>query len=137
MIKIRILTPDLRQKLKAPLGLLLRGSFEETIRKFQKFIKEKCAIPDTYSKIEKVYRDFFNRFAMELGGGIAHNRQFRYNPNWTIFTTNYDTCLEYYWCEVVQAEFDTNFMWNRRRRMSILQPNSILAEPQGVIKLFK
>ena len=40
MIKIRLLTPDLRQKLKSPLGLLLRGSFEETIRKFQKLIEE-------------------------------------------------------------------------------------------------
>jgi hypothetical protein len=40
VIKILLLTPDLRQKLKSPLGLLLRGSFEETIRKFQKLIDE-------------------------------------------------------------------------------------------------
>ena len=40
MIKIRLLTPALRQKLKSPLGLLIRGSFDETIRKFEKLIEE-------------------------------------------------------------------------------------------------
>lgn len=110
--------------------------------KFQNFIKDNCAIPETFANIEKVYRDFFNRFALELdGGGITHSeqydRQYRYNNSWTIFTTNYDTCLEYYWSQVVQADFDTNFMWDNRRKISILTPRSILAEPSGVIKLFK
>jgi len=40
VIKIRILTSALRQKLKAPLGLLIRGSTEDTIRKIEKLIKE-------------------------------------------------------------------------------------------------
>ena len=110
--------------------------------KFQTFIKNKCVIPETFANIEKVYRDLFNRFALELGGGgitfsEQYDRQYRYNNSWTIFTTNYDTCLEYYWREVVQADFDTNFMWNSRRQISILTARSILAEPSGVIKLFK
>ena len=40
MIKIRLLTPELRQKLKAPLGFLIRGSTDDTIRKIEELIKE-------------------------------------------------------------------------------------------------
>jgi len=40
VIKIRFLTPALRKKLKSPLGLLIQGSFDETIKQLKKFIEE-------------------------------------------------------------------------------------------------
>ncbi len=36
---IRHLTPPLRKKLKAPLGLLIRGSFNQTVRELEKLIE--------------------------------------------------------------------------------------------------
>lgn len=42
MIRILRLTPHLRRKLKAPLGLLIEGSFKETMKELEKIIgKEK------------------------------------------------------------------------------------------------
>lgn len=40
MIKIRFLTPALRKKLKSPLGLLIQGSVDETIKQLKRFIEE-------------------------------------------------------------------------------------------------
>jgi len=41
VILIRLLTNDLRAKLKSPLGTLLKGSFNETIKEFEKIVKTK------------------------------------------------------------------------------------------------
>lgn len=104
--------------------------------KFQIFIKDNCDIPNTFNQIEKVYTDFFNRIALELGN-FDTARKYFFNYDWTIFTTNYDVCLEYFWREVVKIDLDTNFMYDKRQNKCILRPNSILANPGGVIKLFK
>ena len=40
MKKIRLLTPALREKLKAPLGLLIQGSFDETMKKLKALIEK-------------------------------------------------------------------------------------------------
>jgi uncharacterized protein (UPF0218 family) len=39
VIGIRLLTPTLRKKLKSPLGLLIQGSFTETMRRLKKIIE--------------------------------------------------------------------------------------------------
>ena len=45
MIRIRLLTPALRRKLKSPLGLLIQGSFDETAKRLRALIdKEKPAM---------------------------------------------------------------------------------------------
>ena len=41
MIQIHLLTDDLRVKLKSPLGMLLKGSFTETMKEFEKIVKAK------------------------------------------------------------------------------------------------
>jgi len=41
VIRILILTPELRKELKAPLGLLIKGSFKETSRKIAELVREK------------------------------------------------------------------------------------------------
>ena len=40
MIRIRLLTPTLRRKLKSPLGLLIQGSFTETMKRLKELIDE-------------------------------------------------------------------------------------------------
>ena len=40
MSKIRLLTPTLREKLKVPLGLLIQGSFDETMKKLKELIEK-------------------------------------------------------------------------------------------------
>jgi len=49
------LTPDLRRKLKKPLGMLIRGSFSETMKKFRDVAKKEnspriISVGDTVSK---------------------------------------------------------------------------------------
>lgn len=39
MIRIRSLTPALRRKLKSPLGLLVQGSFDETMEKLRELVE--------------------------------------------------------------------------------------------------
>jgi len=98
-------------------------------KKFQAFVKEKCAIPEeSFGKIEQVYRDFFNRFLLELGGRIGRNGDCVWSRHWTIFTTNYDTCLEYYWREAAGANIDTGFNYNEVRKVDILNPRKLLNE---------
>ena len=55
MIKILILTPELRRKLKEPLGILIEGSFEETSREISRIVRRKrpvklIAVGDQVSK---------------------------------------------------------------------------------------
>ena len=40
MIRIRLLTPTLRRELKSPLGLLIQGSFTETMKRLKELIDE-------------------------------------------------------------------------------------------------
>lgn len=54
-MRIRLLTPALRKKLKSPLGLLIRGSFDETMKELKRIVeKEKprkiISVGDVVSK---------------------------------------------------------------------------------------
>lgn len=105
--------------------------------KFQTFVKEKCAIPEeSFGRIAQVYQDFFNRFFLELGGRAGGSGNYVWNPNWTVFTTNYDTCLEYYWREAAGANIDTGFNYNEVRKVDVLNPRNFLSEGNGM-RLFK
>lgn len=105
--------------------------------KFQSFVREKCVIPEeSFAKIEKVYHDFFNRFALELSNGRNANRDYAWQTNWTIFTTNYDMCLEYYWREVAGAGIDTGFEFDTVRNISELHSQKFFKENIG-LQLFK
>jgi len=106
-------------------------------RRFQVFVKEKCEIPeDSFDKIGLVYQDFFNRLFLELGGSQGRRGRFVWNPKWSIFTTNYDTCLEYYWREVARAGVDTGFIFNKVQKVDGLNSPNFLNDGLG-IQLFK
>lgn len=106
-------------------------------QKFQAFVKDNCVIPEeSFGKLKMVYRDFFNRFAIELGGNIQSRNDSAWISDWTIFTTNYDTCLEYYWSDVVNVI--TGFRYDNVRKGAILDPRLFLQEhTPGAIQLLK
>lgn len=107
--------------------------------RFQEFVREKCIIPEeSYTKIRKVYHDFFNRLALELPGAntVTGFHEYLWNKRWAIFTTNYDTCLEYYWRDVVRGGIDTGFEFDRSRGVNRMEPFKYLREDLG-IQLFK
>ena len=106
--------------------------------KFRKFVKEKCEIPEeSRDKIKMVYKDFFNRFALELSGSNINQRnEYAWQRDWSIFTTNYDTCLEYYWNVATEIGVDTGFEHVKRKNVNVLRPLKFLQEGIG-IQLFK
>ena len=108
-------------------------------REFQKFVKEKCVIPDeSFPKIKAVYKDFFNRLALESADAQYESKEdYTWFGNWTMFTTNYDTCLEYYWRDVVRVPVDTGFTNDPARKMEVLSPDKFLKSKLGVPQLFK
>ena len=99
--------------------------------KFQNFVREKCLIPEeSFSKISVVYHDFFNRFIVESDtrGGESRRSDYWWRNTWTIFTTNYDTCLEYYWRQVARAPINTGFSVDEARRTWVLNPSKFYEE---------
>lgn len=108
-------------------------------KRFQEFVREKCAIPEhSFEKIGMVYHDFFNRFALELPAANTGERKppYAWNNRWTLFTTNYDVCLEYYWHEVAVARIDTGFRFDADRNATFLDYSKLLHENIGM-QLFK
>lgn len=107
-------------------------------QKFQTFVRGKCIIPEeSFTKIGTVYQDLFNRFALELRAKGTNSRgNYCWQTDWRIFTTNYDTCLEYYWREVARAGISTGFMFDRVRSVNILRPYKFL-EQGNQLELFK
>lgn len=101
--------------------------------KFQNFVREKCVIPnESFDKIRDVFHDFFNRMFHEFGGSSQRNGNFFWNPNWVIFTTNYDLCLEYYFREIAESGIDTGFTHQKTRNVNVLNSRKFLESGQGI-----
>jgi len=101
--------------------------------KFQNFVRERCVIPsESFDKIRDVFHDFFNRMFHELGGSSQQSGHFFWNPNWAIFTTNYDLCLEYYFREVVESGIDTGFTHQKTRNVNVLNSRNFLERGIGI-----
>ena len=64
-----------------------------------KFIRRSCSFKSSYGPhIDRTYSDFFNSIGNSFqGASLNPEGQVRYDDSWTIFTTNYDRCLEYFW----------------------------------------
>ena len=93
MIRILRLTPRLRRKLKAPLGLLIEGSFEETMKELKKIVeKEK---PSKIVAVGDVVSSNMIRYGIYPQVFIVDNRVMREpiapiqaDANQTIFVKN-------------------------------------------------
>jgi len=74
-MKIRRLTPELREKLKAPLGLLIQGSFDETMKTLRELIeKEK---PSKIISVGDAVSDSLTRHGFSPQVLIVDNRVMR------------------------------------------------------------
>lgn len=122
------------------------GSYEVDVticrslrKKFQEFVREKCLIPDkSFQKIANVYHDLFNRFWYESsvkGSGYPERLNFGCCDTWTMFTTNYDTCLEYYWRQVAKFRLNTGFVVDEARNTWTLNPSKLYEERLRLLKL--
>lgn len=105
--------------------------------KFQKFVRDRCLIPnEAFSRITEVYHDFFNRFSLEsTAAGQSVRGSFWWYSNWTMFTTNYDTCLEHYWRQTARVSLNTGFSVDEARRTWILNPSKFNEENLRLLKL--
>jgi len=108
---------------------------------FQDFVKMKCSAPETpfsQTRLGEVYQDFFNKFASELPSPNASvkNGDYCWNSRWTMFTTNYDLCLEHYWYTRACAAIDLAFEDDKSRNVKHMVPSRYLREDIG-IQLFK
>jgi len=73
--KIRLLTPTLREKLKAPLGLLIQGSFDETAKKLKELIEKEG--PSMVISVGDVVSDNIVRHGISLQVLIVDNKVMR------------------------------------------------------------
>jgi len=79
-------------------------------RRFHRFIRSACRLQSRHrSKVREVYYDFFNSISDAFGDGNSLSGGVRYFPGWTLFTTNYDRCLEAFWRDDARALLDTGF----------------------------
>lgn len=75
MIKIRYLTPTLREKLKAPLGLLIQGSFDESMKTLKELIKKEK--PQKIISVGDVISDNMTKHGISLQVLIVDNKVMR------------------------------------------------------------
>lgn len=75
MIIIRCLTPELRKKLKAPLGLLIQGSPEETMRKLSELIEREK--PETIISVGDVVSKNMLKHSIQPQVLVVDNRVMR------------------------------------------------------------
>lgn len=95
---------------------------QELNRKMRSFVRNACVLNSSNtSKLSEVYSHFFNSVSNALDGVPTHsNTSTKYDENWTIFTTNYDLCLETFWRDHTDIDLFTGF---RRQEFS---PNYFL-----------
>lgn len=86
-----------------------QGILDDLETNFQRFIRKSCKLKSEYrEKLVNVYTSFFD----VIGESVKAPQTFpkvRHDGSWTLFTTNYDRCLEAFWRENIQIELDTGF----------------------------
>jgi uncharacterized protein (UPF0218 family) len=73
--KIRFLTPTLRERLKSPLGLLIQGSFDETMKKLKELIEKET--PSAVISVGDAVSDSITRHGISLQVLIVDNKVMR------------------------------------------------------------
>ena len=105
----------------------------------REFVKEKCKIPSTsFAKIAEVYKDLFNRFFYEsssFGTGDHMGKDSAASGRWPIFTTNYDTCLEYYFRKAAKLPLNTGFSPDNVTNTMVMNNDRLFES--DVTRLFK
>jgi len=93
-------------------------------KKFENFIRRECMIPEkSFPEIFNVYQDLYTKISASTQRSSSNTHLSRGTVRyctWTIFTTNYDTCLEYFWRERVRANLYTGFRYDQSRHTQVL-----------------
>jgi hypothetical protein len=110
--------------------------------RFESFVRKRCANPggDLYHyKISDTYQDFFNRIWNESeernDDYLRTSNKNCYVNGWTMFTTNYDTCLEHYWHGVARGPLYTGFSYKETTNRKEMDQPPIFDKPLNLIKL--
>lgn len=101
---------------------------------FKKFIRSKCTIDDSkFSQVDSVYRSFFEELGkkFKVGYTVGADGNHYYATDWTIYTTNYDTCIESFW----EGVADINDLFNEHGGVKVLAVDRV-TEP-GKPKIVK
>jgi hypothetical protein len=117
---------------------------ESLNKKFQDFVREKCQIPEkSFNEIYTVYQDFFNTVYDKTSRTSSDTHRtkgnHKYCTTWSMFTTNYDLCLEYYWRQRAEISLNTGFSFDTIKNRVILNPQNFLTDSRssGRPKLIK
>ena len=85
------------------------------------------------------YVDFFSTIKRTMGGysePVTYNgTTYPFDPNWQMFTTNYDAILEHYWLDIAQVQLNTGFGYNYVARMEVTNPESFRSAGLRLFKL--
>lgn len=78
--------------------------------KFQRFIRNSCRLRSQFrGRMVDTYTSFFNAIAEASQAPLTTPSNIKYDNRWTMFTTNYDRCLEAFWRENLRINLDTGF----------------------------
>jgi hypothetical protein len=91
---------------------------------FQSFIRRSCALNSDYrTQMVDVFTGFFNTIGEAVNSHThSDDHSVRYDTRWTLFTINYDRCLEAFWREDMRVTLDTGF----RDKTGIVSTNGTL-----------
>jgi len=104
-------------------------------RLFQKFVRTQCRIkPEFRDHVGAVYKDFFSKIASISTSSTKHD-DFSFS-NWTMFTTNYDRCIEYFWRDYMEMPLYTGFTSQPGTIHEVLRPETFRL-PSDRVQLVK
>jgi hypothetical protein len=90
-------------------NIVNRTILESLEKDFQRFIRRSCTLKSPYrEKMVNVFTGFFNAIG-EIVNTPSTGHRVKHDTRWTLFTTNYDRCLEAFWRENVRIVLDTGF----------------------------
>lgn len=110
--------------------------------RFQSFIRRSCRLRGEYTDTRRnVLKHFFNSISEILTETNARSEdlQVKYSTDWTLFTTNYDRCLEVFWREDMRGpKLYTGFEQDKLLADAFLHAaaNKVLP-PHGGLRLVK
>ena len=86
------------------------ATLESLESRFQQFIRKSCRLKSDYrDKMITTYKEFFNIISNHVNNQLNSDKPVKYDTRWTLFTTNYDRCLEAFWRDDMQINLDTGF----------------------------
>jgi len=113
---------------------IIQNSARRLLGKFEDFVRRICWVkPDMLDNIMTTYLSFFSTVFPLMGGTTSQisyrGTAYRINPDWQMFTTNYDNVLEFFWRGGVrQIPLNTGFDYDQRSQTQVMNPRRFLEQ---------